>query len=74
MQELLRTCPGVVRTRVGCIGGEVVDPTCDHVNHAVGKVVTEVTPAGTFWEAGPEHQNYLQRYPHAYTCHYVRER
>jgi peptide-methionine (S)-S-oxide reductase len=37
-----------------------------------GKVVTEVTPAGTFWEAEPEHQNYLERYPHGYTCHYVR--
>ena len=37
-----------------------------------GKVVTEVSPAGAFWEAEPEHQNYLQRYPHGYTCHYVR--
>ena len=36
------------------------------------KVVTEVTPAGTFWEAEPEHQDYLERYPHGYTCHYVR--
>ena len=37
-----------------------------------GKVVTEVEPAGDFWEAEPEHQDYLQRYPHGYTCHYVR--
>jgi peptide-methionine (S)-S-oxide reductase len=37
-----------------------------------GKVVTEVTPAGPFWEAEPEHQNYLERYPHGYTCHFVR--
>jgi peptide-methionine (S)-S-oxide reductase len=37
-----------------------------------GKVVTEVTAAGPFWEAEPEHQNYLQRYPAGYTCHYVR--
>jgi peptide-methionine (S)-S-oxide reductase len=37
-----------------------------------GKVVTEVTPAGTFWEAEPEHQDYLERYPHGYTCHYLR--
>ncbi|MDD4866327.1 MAG: peptide-methionine (S)-S-oxide reductase MsrA [Mycobacterium sp.] len=37
-----------------------------------GKVVTEVTPAGDFWEAEPEHQDYLQRYPDGYTCHYVR--
>jgi len=37
-----------------------------------GKVVTEVTPAGDFWEAEPEHQDYLQRIPNGYTCHYVR--
>ena len=36
------------------------------------KVVTEVTPAGDFWEAEPEHQDYLQHYPDGYTCHYVR--
>ena len=37
-----------------------------------GKVVTEVKPAGPFWEAEPEHQDYLQRYPEGYTCHWVR--
>lgn len=37
-----------------------------------GKVVTEVKPAGEFWEAEPEHQDYLERYPNGYTCHYVR--
>jgi peptide-methionine (S)-S-oxide reductase len=37
-----------------------------------GKVVTEVTPAGPFWEAEPEHQDYLERFPQGYTCHYVR--
>ena len=37
-----------------------------------GKVVTEVTPAGPFWEAEPEHQDYLEHYPDGYTCHYVR--
>ena len=37
-----------------------------------GKVVTEVAPAGDFWEAEPEHQDYLQRIPHGYTCHFVR--
>jgi len=37
-----------------------------------GKVVTEVSPAGDFWEAEPEHQDYLQHYPSGYTCHYVR--
>jgi len=37
-----------------------------------GKVVTEVAPAGPFWQAEPEHQDYLQRYPDGYTCHFVR--
>ena len=37
-----------------------------------GTVVTEVTPAGPFWEAEPEHQDYLERYPNGYTCHFVR--
>ena len=37
-----------------------------------GKVVTEVSEAGPFWEAEPEHQDYLQRNPNGYTCHFVR--
>jgi peptide-methionine (S)-S-oxide reductase len=37
-----------------------------------GPVVTEVAPAGPFWEAEPEHQDYLERYPSGYTCHFVR--
>jgi peptide-methionine (S)-S-oxide reductase len=37
-----------------------------------GKVVTEVTPAGPFWEAEPEHQDYLEHYPNGYTCHFPR--
>jgi peptide-methionine (S)-S-oxide reductase len=37
-----------------------------------GKVVTEGSPAGDFWEAEPEHQDYLEKYPAGYTCHYVR--
>ena len=37
-----------------------------------GKVVTQVEPVGDFWEAEPEHQDYLQRYPDGYTCHFVR--
>ena len=36
------------------------------------KVVTEVEPVGDFWEAEPEHQDYLERIPNGYTCHYVR--
>ena len=37
-----------------------------------GKVVTEVAPAGPFWEAEPEHQDYLENFPSGYTCHFVR--
>lgn len=37
-----------------------------------GKVVTELSPVGDFWEAEPEHQDYLERYPSGYTCHFVR--
>jgi peptide-methionine (S)-S-oxide reductase len=51
------------------------EDTIDDVNASglwPGKVVTEVAPAGDFWEAEPEHQDYLERYPNGYTCHYVR--
>jgi peptide-methionine (S)-S-oxide reductase len=37
-----------------------------------GKVVTEVAPAGPFWEAEQEHQDYLEKYPDGYTCHFLR--
>jgi peptide-methionine (S)-S-oxide reductase len=37
-----------------------------------GRVVTEVVPAATFWDAEPEHQDYLLRNPNGYTCHFVR--
>jgi peptide-methionine (S)-S-oxide reductase len=37
-----------------------------------GKVVTEVAPVSDFWEAEPEHQDYLERIPNGYTCHFVR--
>lgn len=37
-----------------------------------GKVVTELAPAGAFWQAEPEHQDYLQRHPAGYTCHFPR--
>ena len=50
------------------------DPFADVVASGLGpgKVVTEVTAAGDFWEAEPEHQDYLQKYPEGYTCHWVR--
>ena len=37
-----------------------------------GKVVTEVEAASDFWEAEPEHQDYLERLPNGYTCHFIR--
>jgi peptide-methionine (S)-S-oxide reductase len=37
-----------------------------------GKIVMEVSPAGAFWEAEPEHQDYLQRIPDGYTCNFIR--
>lgn len=40
--------------------------------HWPGKVMTEVSSAGAFWEAEPEHQDYLQRIPDGYTCHFIR--
>jgi peptide-methionine (S)-S-oxide reductase len=53
----------------------VAEDTIADVNAAglwPGKVVTELAPAGPFWEAEPEHQAYLERYPAGYTCHFVR--
>jgi peptide-methionine (S)-S-oxide reductase len=38
-----------------------------------GKAVTEIVPAGPFWEAEPEHQDYLERNPNGYTCHFIRQ-
>jgi peptide-methionine (S)-S-oxide reductase len=142
MQDLLRGYPGVISTRVGYTGGDVVNATYrNHGTHAEaieivfdpqklsyrkllefffqihdpttlnrqgndrgtsyrsaifytsedqkriandtvaeveasglwpGKVVTEVTQAGSFWEAESEHQDYLERYPSGYTCHFIR--
>lgn len=37
-----------------------------------GKVVTQVEPVGDFWQAEPEHQDYLERIPNGYTCHFAR--
>lgn len=53
----------------------LAEQTIDDVNASglwPGKVVTQVQPAGDFWEAEPEHQDYLVHYPGGYTCHYVR--
>jgi len=53
----------------------IADDTIADVNASglwPGRVVTEVAPAGPFWDAEPEHQDYLQRIPNGYTCHFVR--
>ena len=53
----------------------VADDTIADINASglwPGKVVTEVAAAGPFWEAEPEHQDYLERIPNGYTCHWVR--
>jgi peptide-methionine (S)-S-oxide reductase len=54
---------------------QVAEDTIADVNASglwPGKVVTEVAPAGDFWQAEPEHQDYLERYPAGYTCHFIR--
>lgn len=54
---------------------EVAEDTIADVNASglwPGKVVTELVPVGPFWEAEPEHQDYLERIPNGYTCHYIR--
>ena len=54
---------------------EIAKQTIEDVNQSglwPGKVVTEVEPVGDFWEAEPEHQDYLQHYPTGYTCHFIR--
>lgn len=37
-----------------------------------GPIVTEIIPASDFWNAEEEHQNYLQKHPYGYTCHFIR--
>jgi peptide-methionine (S)-S-oxide reductase len=54
---------------------QVAEDTIADVNASglwPGKVVTEVTPVSAFWEAEREHQDYLQRIPNGYTCHFIR--
>jgi peptide-methionine (S)-S-oxide reductase len=54
---------------------QVAEDTIADVNASglwPGRVVTEVAPVGPFWEAEPEHQDYLQRIPDGYTCHFPR--
>jgi peptide-methionine (S)-S-oxide reductase len=53
----------------------VADKTIADINASgiwPGRVVTEVSPVGVFWQAEPEHQDYLEHNPNGYTCHFVR--
>jgi peptide-methionine (S)-S-oxide reductase len=53
----------------------VAEETIGEVNASgrwPGKVVTELAPVGDFWLAEPEHQDYLERFPEGYTCHFIR--
>jgi len=52
----------------------VAEETIADVNASAlwpGRVVTEVKPAGPFWQVEPEHQDYLERFPDGYTCHFL---
>lgn len=54
---------------------QIAERTIDDVNASgrwPGKVATRLEPAGEFWEAEPEHQDYLEKFPEGYTCHFVR--
>jgi peptide-methionine (S)-S-oxide reductase len=54
---------------------KVADQTIADINASgiwPGKIVNEVSPAGVFWQAEPEHQDYLKRHPNGYTCHFLR--
>lgn len=51
---------------------EKVIATVEASGHLPGPVVTELAPAQTFWDAEDFHQDYLQKYPDGYTCHFVR--
>ena len=72
MQDLFRKLPGVVNTRVGYTGGDVPNATYHNPGLWPGRAVTKVSPTGEFWQAEPEHQDYLERYPLGYTCHFPR--
>jgi peptide-methionine (S)-S-oxide reductase len=54
---------------------QVAEDTIADVNASgiwPGAVVTELEPVSDFWDAEPEHQDYLERIPHGYTCHFIR--
>lgn len=66
------------RSAIYCVGEDqkrVAEQTIADVNASglwPGRTATELEPAGDFWEAEPEHQDYLERFPNGYTCHFPR--
>lgn len=70
MQDLVRRQPRVVSTRVGHTDGAIANPT--YRSHPGHTEAIEVTPASRCWEAEPEHQDHLERYPGGRTCHFAR--
>ena len=67
MQDLIRKLDGVTHTRVGYTGGDV--PNATYRNHGTHAGAIEILFDS---ERMPEHQDYLERYPNGYTCHYPR--
>jgi peptide-methionine (S)-S-oxide reductase len=69
----------IYRSEIFCTSGEqkeVAEQTIRDVDasgHWLGKTVTKVSPAGMFWEEGPEHQNYLKRFPNVFKPPFPRQ-
>ena len=65
-------CNEALKDVSGGMMASMVDVVLDVREGSPGRVVTEIEPAGPFWEAEPEHQDYLERIPNGYTCHFIR--
>lgn len=63
-----RKAGGRTKRRTGAYGEDI-----DASGFWPAKAVTTIEPAGPFWEAEPEHQDYLVKYPNGYTCHFPRK-
>ena len=61
-----------VAVLLGMVAGVLARRAVATTDMAACRATAEVEPAGPFWEAEPEHQDYLQNYPEGYTCHFVR--
>ena len=70
--QLLRAAPDEIAVTASVSAGLNALASALQFDGPRNKVVTEVAPVGDFWEAEPEHQDYLERIPNGYTCHFVR--